>query len=126
MCLVGRGGKKKKMMRLKYFLLKANKKCPSRWTLPPTCWLFFFPFLCLLTCLTSFFFFFPSFFDFVWTVSFILLLLLFVGCSLFIFSLILAGFCFYSFFFLENSFGLISNVVFFFYFNEVSIYTQFF
>ena len=66
----------------------------------------FFFFLSLFTnVLDFFFFFFPSFFDFVWTVSFILLLLLFVGCSLFIFSLILAGFCFYSFFFLEKVLG---------------------
>ena len=46
---------------------------------------------------------------------------------MFIFSLILVGFCF---FFLENSFGLISYAIsfffFFFYFNEVSIYSQFF
>ena len=97
------------------------QKYPSRWTSPPMCWFFFF-----FTNVLGFFFS-LSFFDFVWMCQLSSFFFFFLGAHMFIFLLILVGFCFCSLFFLENSFGLIFYAIFFFFcFNEVSIYTQFF
>ena len=85
------------------------QKYPSRWTSPPMCWFFFF----LLTCLAFFFLCLSLILS--GCVSFLHFFFFFGGAHMFIFLLILVGFCFCSLFFLENSFGLIFYAFFFFF-----------
>ena len=95
------------------------QKYPSCWTSPLMCWFFFFFYE------RAWLFFFFVFLWFYLDVLAFFIFFFFWGAHMFIFLLILVGFCFCSPFFLENSFGLIFYSIFFF-FNEVSIYTQFF
>ena len=92
------------------------QKYLSRWTSPPMCLFFFF---FLLTCLAFFFFVFSSLFTnvlgfffvfFITSLSLILsgrvsfLQFFFLGAHMFIFLLILVGFCFCSYFFFRKQF----------------------
>ena len=79
-------------------------------------WFFFFPYLLITNVLGFFFVFVFSSLSLILSgrVSF-LHFFFFLGTHMFIFLLILVGFCFCSLFFLENSFGLIFYAIFFFF-----------